>query len=629
MPQSSAELAKKFGGAPTTADLAAQFGGKRADTPEAAPESTQPRTWLDDVKDFAVGLWNKQPIHPIDIATGTADAIRHPVDTASGVLKAQGVPLTRAEEAFKRGDYAAGVADVLNYLVPIIGPQISDAQDRTRRGEQSLSGLAGESVGIGLQAALPEAAKRLPPVTTKPLVPNLNAAEREAVGFAEQRGIPMDAATASGNRVVRGVQNVADRSLGGAVVSERAKTAQQAGLARVGGEIAADVNKSAVTPYQAGEGTLAGVDASMGRHAQDANKAYDALRAIEADPAQTKTVKIRVQMTDTDGKVTTEVRAVPMQMPVDLRASKAALRPIYDRMMRQMPVAQQRADPALHAIKNILDAPDYLPASMVDTDLSAIKALARTDGPRDVSQGLAAASVRTLDNAVRAAVKAAGPDAERALTEGRAATQSKYRAADVLKQLRDEPRQVFDQATWANDAGIDRLKAVARESPQSMPQIGRAYLDDLLAKATAEGGFEKAASLQSSWEKLGPQTKALLFKPQHIKDLDNFFLVAKKMAENPNPSGTAYVTGLGAQGALLVTNPITGAAVTLGLGALSKLLHSPFGVRAVTRGLSIPLASRASATSAYAGLLSAAKQEGVTLTPAVADSEAPSETGPR
>jgi hypothetical protein len=297
--------------------------------------------------------------------------------------------------------------------------------------------------------------------------------------------------------------------------------------------------------------------------------------------------------------------------------------------MRQMPVAQQRADPALHAIKNILDAPDYLPASMVDTDLSAIKAMARTDGPRNVSQGLAATSVATLDDAVRAAVKAAGPDAERALLEGRKATQAKYQAADILKPMRDEPRQVFDMATWPKDAGIDHLTAVARESPQSMTKMARAYLDDLLSTATAEGGFDKAASLQSKWANLGPQTKALLFRPQHIKDLDNFFLVAKKMAENPNPSGTAYVTGLGAQGALLVTNPLTGAAVTLGLGGLSKLLHSTAGVRAITRGLSIPVAARTRASSAYAGVLAAAKQEGVALQPVVADSEAPSQTGQR
>jgi hypothetical protein len=242
-------------------------------------------------------------------------------------------------------------------------------------------------------------------------------------------------------------------------------------------------------------------------------------------------------------------------------------------------------------------------------DLSAMKALARTDNPtRTVSQGLAATAVRTLDAQVQRAVAQGGPDAIQALRAGRAATTAKYTAADLLKSLRDEPRQVFDQATWANDAGIDRLTAIAKQAPNELPKVGRAYLDNLFSQATAEGRFGKTASLATQWQKLGPQTKQLLFKdPAYIKDLDHFFLFAKRAADNPNPSGTAYVGAIGAQGAYLYTEPVSGALVQLSGAALSKLLHSPAGVRLLMRGLRTPVIATGAAKATAAAIQKAAQ----------------------
>lgn len=610
------------------AKVIARYPGVYDDIPrttaEASPakRETPSKGVLENLTEGVSELWQKQPIHPIDIVTGTAQAISHPIDTASGILKAQGTPLDRARESFTAGDYQSGVLDVLNYLIPIFGPQISDIQKRYREGDLSAGGVVGASAGVGLQAAIPSAMKNMPariPVT--PGMRNRNPAEAEAVAFGQSRGIPVDAGTATGNRLVRGTQNLADRTIGGGFVSERARAAQEAGLARVSDELASQANKKPVTPYQAGEAVQAGLDKRLTQYGDAANKAYSDLRTLEADPKNTRQVQIKVEMTDKAGNKTRETVTVPMQMPVDLKLAKAQLKPVYDRMLRQMPVAQQRADPALHAIKNILDSPDYLPASMVDLDLSAIKALARTDAPtRNPSQGLAAAAVKTLDTEVQKAVAMGGKDATAALQAGRTATKQKYGVSDLIKQIRDEPRQAFDQAIWANDAGIDRLRAISRESPQALPQIGRAYLDDLFSTATAEGGFSKAQGLQAKWQKLGPQTKLLLFKdPGYIKDLDNFFLLAKKMAENPNPSGTAYVGSIGAQGALMLTEPVTGLAVAATGAALSKLLHSPAGVRALTRGLSVPVGSRAAAASAFGSVVKAAEEQGVRLVPATAE----------
>lgn len=588
--------------------------GASAEAPPARPSG---------LAEAASEFWKAQPVHPIDIAKGLYRTVTDLPGTVRDVLAAQQKPLDRAAESFQQGDYGAAALDVLNYAVPVIGPQISDLQHRYRAGEIGAGGLLGGGVGLGLQAVTPPKAANAGRLRAIHGITNPNVVERAAVAFGQREGIPIDAATATGNPVVRGAQNLADRSLAGGLSGQRARAAQEAALAQTGQRLATRAHRTAVSPYQAGEAVQDAVEARIGRFSQDANVAYDTLRTIEADPKNTRNVRIKVETTAADGTRKMDTVTVPMQLPVDLRTVKTQLRPVYDRMTRQMPVAQQRADPALHAIKNILDSPDYMPASIIDVDLSAIKQLARTSGPtRNTSQGLAATAVKTLDLEVQRAVAQGGPDAVRALRDGRAATTSKYASADLLKRLRDEPTQVFQQATWANDAGLDRLRAIQREAPAEMAQVGRAYLDDLMNTATAEGGFSRSASIQSKWAKLGPETKKLLFKHDaYIKDLDNFFMLAKKMQENPNPSGSGYTAALTGQGVLLLTEPVSGAALTLAGYGLSRLLHSRAGVQALTRGLTVPVGQKAAAASAFSTLAKTAEAQGVRLLPATAQDD--------
>jgi hypothetical protein len=207
---------------------------------------------------------------------------------------------------------------------------------------------------------------------------------------------------------------------------------------------------------------------------------------------------------------------------------------------------------------------------------------------------------------------AAGNEANAALSFGRAATFEKWEVAKVLKPISAEPVQAFRQSTWALDAGINQLREVAKHAPQSLQKIGRAYIDDLLRKAEQpNGGFDRGASLYTEWANLGPETKKLLFKhPQLIKDLDNFFMLAKKIGENPNPSNTAavsFVTGL--QGAALLTNPISGAASILGTAMISKMLHSPKGIKLLTNGMRVPLGNKVKAAAAAAAILSFAGKD--------------------
>jgi hypothetical protein len=463
-------------------------------------------------------------------------------------------------------------------------------------------GAAGPVVGAGARAV----SSRIAPA---------NAVREAAVEFGRARGVPIDAGTATGNRAVESMQYVADNSLAGSLVAERAGQAQARALAGVGEDLAATGFPRTTSPYQAGTAMGDALEARVKLYGKDATDSYDALRKIESTVVEP--VPIRVPKTDhATGKVTMDTQMVDMPMPVDLRTVKAQLKPVYDRMTRQMNVTQQRQSDAMHAIKNILDSDDFVPASVIDLDLSNIKgSILEVEG---IGKTLGATAVRTLSTALDAAVAKGGPAAQQALAEGRKATVQKYAVKGLLDTLRDEPVQAFEQAIWKNDSGIDRLAAIAKEAPGAMPEVGRAYLDGImhsLSTAASEGKvFQGGAGMWSKWDQLGPKTKAILFPDAtHRNALDQFFQLSKQIGRNINPSGTGRAAiGLTQAGSLAFTEPVTGAMMILGLGGVSALLHSEVGAKALAGALKMPSsATRAGTSSGLVALMRAMQQTGV------------------
>jgi len=94
--------------------------------------------------------------------------------------------------------------------------------------------------------------------------------------------------------------------------------------------------------------------------------------------------------------------------------------------------------------------------------------------------------------------------------------------------------------------------------------------------------------------------------------------LAKRMADNPNPSGSALTLIKGAEGTTLMANPALGVPLTLSGPALSSLLHSQRAVRLMTRGLSIPTGARASASAVVTELAALAHAQSRAALPAVA-----------
>ncbi len=694
--------------------MAKQFGGAPEDPTGGAGQPVQYDTPLDFAKGLGSSLLGA--VNPAPLVQMAA----HPIEAVKGIGAAQGAVYDKARASFDKGDYGTAARHFVDFLLPIVGPQLDQMADKLSS-NQPWRG-SGEAVGLGLQlfgpAALAKMAVKVPGVAKNP-----NQLEAAAVKFGQDHGIPIDAATATGNKAVQGVQFLADRSIAGSLgATGRAQETAKA-LERVGGELAQKTGGKAVTPEQGGATIGDILKAKAETHGGQQDVAYTRMRELAAQPEHQLEVptapvpvdalpseiigqlrrivhemdaapatkrmlqkgdvgsdltnvegvggegakvfhditqlsgstlprwKVQAQLEEylAGGPESENIKAaidvakqraagkggytvskpelppsemdVPtklegtrkrfesMGLPAFIGDAKNALRPLEAELSRNLPVTQQQANPGLHAIRQILDGPDWVPLERADRDLSALKELARTKG------GLAKRAVAEYGKAVTKASEAGSPEVAQSLNAGRAATVAKYKTLDVLGDVlktNEEPVQAFRRLTAPKDTNINLLRRVQQQAPTAMKDLGRAYLEDLLSQATAEGSFDKSARLSAEWNKLGPQTKQALF-PGMVEDLDRFFLLAKRLNFNPNPSGSGHIVSLGAQGASLVASPVYGLLSQLGGAGLSALLHSKTGVKLLTNGLSLTAgkAPAAAQAAAAARILATAREMGL------------------
>ena len=276
------------------------------------------------------------------------------------------------------------------------------------------------------------------------------------------------------------------------------------------------------------------------------------------------------------------------------------MKPVLEQWDQTWPLTKRQASPAYQALTSLMEGPDEVPISVAERNLGTLKGAARSpSGFRDASQGLAAKGVGLLQEAVDTAAGQL-PGALDALQKARAATKAKYDVQGLITQLRKEPVRVVRQVVQRGDASINQLRDLHKQAPGAMPVIGRALLEDMITRATAGGGFSGAKGLWSEWRNIGPESKAVLYghEPGLVKDLDRFFLLAKTMEENINPSGTGLIkavqeqgrgTWRGIQGGAIIMAPLTNIVGQLGAAGFSKLLHSRAGVRMLTEGLTVPV----------------------------------------
>lgn len=490
-------------------------------------------------------------------------------DDLKGILGTHAEQFKKGYQAYKDGRISEAVGHTIAGALPLVGPQAAAIGEQAGSGD--LSGALGSLAGMAAPVVGGKVLPKLSPASigARGVSPIADA----SVAWGRAEGVPLDAATATGSPVIATVQKRVSDTMGGAGVAERFKAEQARGLATVGERVAAKVSPAGPqTAESAGRGAMAAVKAKIADYAQQADVSY--------------------------GKLRTLLAAHP-DVTVNLAPIKAVIEPIYRRIAIGgdiAPLQGGKAD-AARAMARILEGPDTAGISEADSALSDLKAMARDEIPTAKFQ------VQQVEQAVQDAMRKVGPAAVNALREGRAATTAKYAAKEVQQFLNgaaDEPVQAFGRTTARADTNIARIRELAKLIPDEMPKIGRAWLEERLTQATSNGGFEHADRLAADWSKLGPETKQLIFKdPAYVQDLDHFFRLAKTIAKNPNPSGTARVMNIFNTTSTTVGYPI------------AKLLYSPRGVKLLTEGFRIPLRSPvavANYTSRLATALRAAGQ---------------------
>ncbi len=210
----------------------------------------------------------------------------------------------------------------------------------------------------------------------------------------------------------------------------------------------------------------------------------------------------------------------------------------------------------------------------------------------------------------------------------------KAKNAPFLTIKGSEGVKVFKQLAAEGDANVGTLRALNQVSPDASKMLGRAWLQDAFGLATERGRFDHADRLWAKWQKLGSETKRLYYPDaEHRKAIGDFMLLAKRISENPNPSGTAPTLLKTGELTALLTHPLDALPVSFGMGGLSKLLYSPEGAKAVARFLERSNAVRSAPPpirvvrqrAAWAELLASARSAGVRPVPGAAqdDSERP------
>lgn len=586
---------------------------------------------------------------PVLKAITSGDPVKEVGKLGTGILDAQADQLHKAREAWGKGNHADAMRYAMGYVIPMLGPAVNAAGDDFQQGRYA-EGI-GKTIGLGMQMLLPAKMQQKGGINVRPVLKSqLNPAEAAAIGFADANGIPTDLAMRTGSKVIENIKKGVEHTLPGSYVSRKGKVAQAAALETKGARMADAVHPLPVSPQQAGEGVRGGLEAQVLRHNTEANQHYGRLKEIASDPANLEEVVIgrgrtpeaiadldrlaRSQADATFEKLTpaeqTQVLNVArsvgidvaerpitekIQSVVDLRNAKSELKPVVAEIADLFPVAKQRASTGWKALENIMAADDAMPLDRADRNLGAIKAAARgADMPelRTLSQGLAAKGVSVLHDAIDETVAKLGPEAVEAMNRGRAATTAKYGTADVLKVLLEEPVQAYQQLTYEGDSGVQFLKDVYKQTPNEMPKVGRAFLQGLLETATQSGEFLGGKKLLNDWQKLGPETKKVLFRnPMMLQDMDNFFRLAEMQARNPNASGSGTQWGAVAHlssAGLLLSDPVTAGSVALAPYVVAKMLYSPRAARALMNGMRVPLANKPAASMAFTNIMAIAEK---------------------
>lgn len=494
------------------------------------------------------GFWGRagENLNPMNLVRAAA----HPFETTKALLTPDAEVAKESADAFERGDYGRGALS-LAQDVPVFGPPIRQAEKDIKAGDY------GALAGTIATAAIPSVLKRVKPKI--PIRNNLNPVERSAVTYGIREGVPVDAATASGNKFIRTAQETLDYQplTSGKVAAAKAK--QAPALQGTGRRLADTIHPVPIDPVTAGEAVPTSLTDRVKRLHGVADQSYGELRKIGQQPQNVKPVQIGTkQVPGVNPQATNHPSGMPqtvpvienMSMPVDYVALKSRVTPVLEQLEKSIPEAQKQASPGLNVLRQIVARGDSVDSNTAIRDLSAIQNIARVWNElpevRGVSKGLAAMVIPGARKSIDDAVALAGPRATQMLERGRAATKDKYSTNDVLAALPKnatgefEPARIFKRLTSNDDQSIALLRSVQSVAPKTLPPIARAFTEGLMDDMLYQGDVKRAQSAVRSWHNLGDHTKSILFPDPKIRqNVTDFVNLAEMMTRQANPSGSA------------------------------------------------------------------------------------------
>lgn len=603
------------------------------------------------------------PLHPeraAAMAAGTAQAAR---DFAKGrqTIRVGPVPVASVDKKlfstvpglWQAGAYGQAAVNLLNSLIPVIGPEASSIADDVNRGDY------GKAVGRMAPYIAPELARRLPASMTLGLTSQLPAADQQAIRDLELTGnVRFSTGQKTGAPWVQHTEKDLSELIGSRRGVQTWFGKQPPGVAQTARDLTATVSPTTVAApdrVRAGRAYLRRINNRLDNLWSIGDRSYDAARQNAASAQQTLQVGTQTTTAMPPGQsmahgvpvTTTTPIMKTFNAPVDAVASRAGLQPLYDDLDAKLTVEQKQYSPAFQALKEFIESKSpYIDAMDLDKYNSAVKSLLRRSKNAQ-ARGLAVRILQKTEADLNTAMQQAGPNAVANLRRGRAAVRQFYETKEFLARFgkNPEPAAVVNRLLANSDKRFSELEMLNRFAPQQGQLMARMYLEELTAKATKQGGFD-AAGVQRMWDNMGPRTKDLLLGPQKTRMMDSI-IRGGKLIQKYDPEHTwMYSKILGrsstiADAALLAIStghmvPLGQALAALGVGAtavpavLSRLFFSDAGLRALNTIQRVPLRTPAyGAALANLGVAVTHEAERQRQEDKEEEQQQPAATGPR
>jgi hypothetical protein len=508
-------------------------------------------------------------LHPSDLRETFDQAISNPglaFDIVSSMTEGAKDQLGKGWEALKTNRPADALRHLTYAAIPLIGPALDQATEDFQRGDTagSLGRITGifATLGIGNVRSGRQFGVDIPPPLRNP-----NPVQRQAVGYAARQDIPVDLATASGNRAVRSLQEGLEYTPGGMAVEMAKGPPRVQALRRSAQQLADDVSPVPISPEAWGTAVRDRVTKAREGYTAIADEAYPAFRAAAKESGEF--VDITAVLTDPKYKL--------QELWDDLTLKRDTAGGLVGRELRAYLKMGK-----LRQLK-----PGRADIGVMDDILGDMKAYARTEsGPIKLIVG-------ALEDQVQKATARAGTEAVEALTRGRQAIRDRVRVDAVLDALPNEPVKIFNRFVTSGGTNIEGLRELVKVAPDLAPELGRAWLERHLDPVLSGGGFEKAQTFRSNYNRLDANTKEIIFGgAENVQAMDDFTQLTEQMGKLANPPGTAgQLIGVGSltTAAAYFRESFPGYAILslLTPAALSAVFKSPAAVKALTQGLSM------------------------------------------